>query len=85
MRMSKMGMPLNGHVCREEHEMSEKPSADSTLSFSERIERLEQRGKRFVELVAIKKAEISAAEPSLDETTLNERAEEAAGEQLAKE
>ena len=65
--------------------MSEKLSADSTLSFAERIERLEQRGKRFVELVAIKKAEILAAEPSLDETTLNERAEEAAGEQLAKE
>jgi hypothetical protein len=78
-------MGRNGHVYREEHEMSEKLSADSTLSFAERIERLEQRGKRFVELVAIKKAEISAAEPSLDETTLNERAEAAAGEQLAKE
>jgi hypothetical protein len=72
-----------GIVDHEEHQMSEKLSADST--FAERIALLERRGKRFVELVAVKKAELLAAQPSLDEKTLNERAEEAAGEQLAKE
>jgi hypothetical protein len=62
---------------------AEKPSADSTLTVA--AARLDQIGQRFGELVAIKRAELLAAEPTLDEATLNERAAVVASEQLAKE
>jgi hypothetical protein len=62
---------------------AEKPSADPTLTVA--AARLDQIGQRFGELVAIKRAELLAAEPTLDEATLNERAAFVASEQLAKE
>ena len=62
---------------------AEKQSADSALSLAERAAQLEQIGQRFSELVTMKRAELAAAEPTLDEATLNERAAAAAGEQLA--
>jgi hypothetical protein len=62
---------------------AEKQSADSTLTLAERAAQLEQIGQRFSELVTMKRAELAAAEPTLDEATLNERAAAAAGEQLA--
>jgi hypothetical protein len=62
---------------------AEKQSADSALTLAERAAQLEQIGQRFSELVTMKRAELAAAEPTLDEATLNERAAAAAGEQLA--
>jgi hypothetical protein len=62
---------------------AEKQSADSTHTLAERAAQLEQIGQRFSELVTMKRAELLAAEPTLDEATLNERAAAAAGEQLA--
>jgi hypothetical protein len=62
---------------------AEKQTADSTLTLAERAAQLEQIGQRFSELVAMKRAELAAAEPTLDEATLNEKAAAAAGEQLA--
>ena len=57
----------------------------SSDDLAERFARLEQRGKRFSELVAVKLAELRAADPTLDDAALKEKAEAAAGEQLAKE
>ena len=62
---------------------AEEPPVDSTLTFA--AARLDEIGQRFAELVAIKRAELLAAEPTLDEATLSERAAAAAGDQLAKE
>jgi hypothetical protein len=62
---------------------AEKQSTDSTLTLAERAAQLEQIGQRFSELVTLKRAELAAAEPTLDDATLNERAAAAAGEQLA--
>jgi hypothetical protein len=64
---------------------AETPSVDSTLTFAERVARLDEIGQRFGELTATKRSELLAAEPKLDEATLNERAAAVAGEQLAKE
>ena len=64
---------------------AEKQSSDSTLTLAERAAQLEQIGQRFSELVTMKRAELAAAEPTLDDATLNERAAAAAGEQLALE
>jgi hypothetical protein len=64
---------------------AETPSVDSMLTIAERAVRLDQIGQRFGELTAMKRAELLAAEPTLDEATLNDRAAAVAGEQLAKE
>ena len=60
-------------------------STEITAEFKEGAARLEQRGKRFGELVAAKRAELKAANPTLDEVGLNAQAEAAAGEELARE